>query len=136
MCETNVCESEELAGWRFSTFYILKEAIQLTKLPIFKYFQVCCWLLANKHGSSICLFVCFGCFVTLENFHWYYNITIIGKGLQILNQARHSWPLSSEGSLACQTYCDTRHPSIMVILTPRTHDTHIFCLAEELSLLF
>ena len=25
------------------------------------------------------------------------------------------WPLSSEGSLACHTYCDTRHLFIMVI---------------------
>ena len=37
-----------------------------------------------------------------------------GEGLQILTYARHSWPLSSEGSLACHTYCDTGHPFIMV----------------------
>ena len=30
-----------------------------------------------------------------------------GEGLQILTYARHSWPLSSEGSFACYTYCDT-----------------------------
>ena len=24
-----------------------------------------------------------------------------------LTYARHSWPLSSKGSLACHTYCDT-----------------------------
>ena len=29
--------------------------------------------------------------------------------------ARHSWPLSSEGSLVCHTYCDKGHPFIMVI---------------------
>ena len=29
--------------------------------------------------------------------------------------ARHLWPLSSEGSIACHTYCDTGHPFIMVI---------------------
>ena len=27
---------------------------------------------------------------------------------------RHIWLLSSEGSLACQTYCDMEHPFIMV----------------------
>ena len=28
---------------------------------------------------------------------------------------RHTWPLNSEGSLACHTFCDTEHPFIMVI---------------------
>ena len=28
---------------------------------------------------------------------------------------QYSWPLSREGSLACQTYCDTGHPFMMVI---------------------
>ena len=31
------------------------------------------------------------------------------------NYARHSWPLSCEGSLACQTHWDTGHPFVMVI---------------------
>ena len=35
--------------------------------------------------------------------------------LQILTYARHSWPLSSEGSSACHTDWDTGHPFIMVI---------------------
>ena len=30
-----------------------------------------------------------------------------GEGLQILTYARHSWSLSSEGSLACHTECYT-----------------------------
>ena len=34
------------------------------------------------------------------------------------------WPLSSEGSLACHTYCDTWHPFMMVI-----SDTHTYCRA-------
>ena len=38
-----------------------------------------------------------------------------GKGPQILTFTRHSRPLSSEGSLACQTNCDAEHPFIMVI---------------------
>ena len=35
--------------------------------------------------------------------------------LHIWTYARHSWPMSSEGSLASNTYCDTGHPFIMVI---------------------
>ena len=48
-------------------------------------------------------------------FHSFGDVIITGEGLQILTFARHSWPLSSEGSLACHTYCDTGHPFIMVI---------------------
>ena len=48
-------------------------------------------------------------------FHSYWDVTIAGEGLQILTHARHSWPLSNEGSLACHIYCDTGQPFIMVI---------------------
>ena len=58
-------------------------------------------------------------------FHSYGHVTINGKGLQIQTYARHLWPLSSEGSLACHTNCDTRHPFIIVI----SEDTHTCCLA-------
>ena len=34
-------------------------------------------------------------------FHSYGEVTITCEGLQILTYTRHSWPLSSEGSLAC-----------------------------------
>ena len=57
------------------------------------------------------MFVCL--FVWL--FHSFGDVTITVEGLQILTYARHSWPLSSEGSLACHTYCDTGCP---VTLTP------------------
>ena len=50
-----------------------------------------------------------------HSFVAYGDVTITGKGLQILTYARHLWPLSSEGSLACHIYCDTGHPFIMVI---------------------
>ena len=48
---------------------------------------------------------------------------ITGEGLHISTNARHSWPLSSEGSLACHTYCDAGHMTNghlrgPVILTP------------------
>ena len=63
------------------------------------------------------LFVCLWFYVPLENFHsyMYEDVTITGEGLQILTYARHSWPLSSEDSLACHTFCDTGHPFMMVI---------------------
>ena len=48
-------------------------------------------------------------------FHSYVDVTIAGEGLQILTYARHSWPLSSEGSLRCHTCCDTGLSFIMVI---------------------
>ena len=48
-------------------------------------------------------------------FHSYKDVTITGEGLQILTYARHSWPFSREGSLACNAQCNTGHPFIMVI---------------------
>ena len=64
--------------------------------------------------------------VTSRNFHSYGDVTIAGEGPQILIYARHSWPLSSEGSLACHTYhyMYTGHPFIW--LSPRTRDTHTY----------
>ena len=41
--------------------------------------------------------------------------------MQILTYARHLWPLSSEGSILCYTYCDTGHPFIMVISEDQWH---------------
>ena len=49
-------------------------------------------------------------------FHSHGDVTITGEGLHILTYARHSWSLSSEGSIACHTYCGTGHPFLMVIL--------------------
>ena len=37
------------------------------------------------------------------------------KGCKFFTFARHSWPLSNEGSLTCHTCCDTGIPFIMVI---------------------
>ena len=56
-------------------------------------------------------------------FNSYRDVTITGEGLQILTYARHSWSLNSESSLACQTYCDTAHPFIMVISWTRDTQT-------------
>ena len=65
--------------------------------------------------------LCFFCFWFFDwSSHWgifksYGDVTIAGEGLQILTHVRHSWPLSSEGSLACNTDRDKGHPFIMVI---------------------
>ena len=59
-------------------------------------------------------FVCYGFFLPLEYLSIVWRRTIIGEGLQILSYARHLWPLSSESSLACHTYCDKGHLFIMV----------------------
>ena len=71
----------------------------------------------------------FVCYVYLRFhiplFHSYGDIAIIDEGLQILTYTWHSWPLSSEGSLACHIYCDMGHPFIMVI----SEDTHAYCQA-------
>ena len=48
-------------------------------------------------------------------FHSYGDVTITGEGLQSLNYARHLWPLGSEGTFACHTYCDTGRQFLMVI---------------------
>ena len=61
------------------------------------------------------MFVCFGFSSHSRIFDSFGDVTFADEGLQILTYARYSWPLSSEGSLACHTYCDTGHPFITVI---------------------
>ena len=65
-------------------------------------------------ADFVCLFV-WGLSSHSRIFHSHGDVTIAGEGLQILTYARHSWPLSSEGSLTCHTYCDTGLPFKMVI---------------------
>ena len=60
-------------------------------------------------------------------FHSYGDVTITSEGLQLLTYAQHSWPLSSEGSLACHT---TVTPGICLYWSsPRTRNTHTLCQA-------
>ena len=82
-----------------------------------------CSFTTQRSELSLNKFVClFGGFSSHSRiFHLYGDVTIAGEGLQILTYARHSWPLSSEGSLACHTYCDTGHPFIMVICQDPLH---------------
>ena len=60
-----------------------------------------------------------------KNFHSYGDVTILGEGLQILTNARHSWAVIIEGFLACHTHCDTGHPYFMVISEDPRH-LHLF----------
>ena len=62
----------------------------------------------------ICLIVS-NFLVPFENFQSYGDVMITGEELQIFTYTRHLLPLSSECSLACHTYCVTRHPFIRVI---------------------
>ena len=50
-----------------------------------------------------------------HSLHTFGDITITDEGFQILTYVRHSRTLSNKGSLACQTYCDSGYPFIMVI---------------------
>ena len=70
------------------------------------------------YSINVCFVFFFCLFGVLSHsriFHSYGDVTIDGEGLQIFTYALHSWSLSSEGSLACQAYCDTEHAFIMVI---------------------
>ena len=68
-------------------------------------------------------FVCLEFFVPLENFsliwrrhHYRWRSAKFDQcSALMIWYDMHSWPLSSEGSLACHTYWDTGHPFIMVI---------------------
>ena len=71
---------------------------------------------------KVCLF---GVFVPLENFSLVLEKSPLPVKGWILTYARHSWPLSSKGSLAYHTYCDIR----LLWSTPRTRDTHTYCRA-------
>ena len=64
------------------------------------------------------MFVYLGFFVPLEFFtHMdYRDVTLAMKSCKFWSMLGiYSWPLSSEGSLACHVFCDTGHPFIMVI---------------------
>ena len=61
------------------------------------------WRLRWK--PSECLFVCSSrVYRPTREFFTHVETSPDGEGLQILTCTRHSWSLSSEGSLACHTY--------------------------------
>ena len=85
-----------------------------------------------RHTNSFSI-VCLWFFrPTRKIFHSCEDVTIAGEGLQLLTYARHSWPLSSEGSLACHTYCDTGHPFIIVISEDPRH-SHLLPSVKQWS---
>ena len=136
--ETGIC----IYGFKFKIYLNLIFSFNLNH-TFRSYIHVChciqffsnCILFVGIEQLSVvlvvclfCSFVCFVClfvylFVFLSShsriFHSHGDVTITSEGLQILIYARHSWLLSSEGSLACLTYCDTGQPFIM-----RTHPWH------------
>ena len=67
-----------------------------------------------------CIMICFVCLIvcgfrpTKECFTHIETSSLPVKDCN-LTYTRNSWPLSGEGSLACNIYCDTGHPFIMVI---------------------
>ena len=69
--------------------------------------------------------ICLGFSYQSRIFHSFGDVTITDEELQILVYTQHSWPLSSEGSLVCHTYCDTGHPFVWSSL--RTHNTLTCC---------
>ena len=90
----------------------------------------------ENHLATVCLFVFSHFFTPLENFFYLYvEVTTTGEGLKIMTFTRHSWPLSSEGSLSCHTYCDTALPFKMVISEDPWYSYLLLseCLAVELS---
>ena len=72
-----------------------------------------------------CLFCLFGVNGPIREF--FTHVETSPLPVQIMTYARHSWTLSSEGSLACHTYCDRGHPFITVISKDR--DTQTYCRA-------
>ena len=76
-------------------------------------------------------------FVPLEKFSLISRRHHYDARLQILLNARHLWPLSNEGCIACiacHNYCDTGHLFIMVIYEDPSHSLIPNRLAVGLSL--
>ena len=81
-------------------------------VTIFDFFSI------RSQYFFVCLCVCLGFIIPLENFSRIWKITITGEVLQTLTNARHSWPLRSQDFLTCRYYFDTGQPFIMVISDP------------------
>ena len=101
---------------RLSVLFTIRPFTKVIQLHVYHetfvcLFVCCCFVLY----VLFCLSVCLSLPVKIENIHSYGDVTTTGWGVQSLTYARHSWPLSTEGSLACHTYWDTGHPFIMAI---------------------
>ena len=84
-----------------------------------------CFPLCGPVRTYACLFVFFVCLfgfiIPLENISLIWRRHHCRWRAAILTYARHLWPYSSEGSLACHAYYDTVHPFIMVIFEDPWH---------------
>ena len=96
--------------WNYTSNRKLKYIKIFDKQNNFKSSKIQVWV-DQVRILFVCLFV-WGLSSHSRTFHSYGDVIITGEGLQILTYAQHSWPLSSESSLACHTYCDTGHPFI------------------------
>ena len=113
---TQGCHGWDSNPWTCGSFHIMNKFLS-TWLTDLSYPKL-------AHGTSlICLFCLLVWGFSSHSIicHSYGDVIIAGEGLQILTYARHSWPLRSEGSLACHTYCDTGHPFIMFIFEDPCH---------------
>ena len=89
------------------------------------------WTLFCFVRVCFCLFV--WNFSSLSSiFHWFGDSTIAGEWLHILTFSRHLWALSSEGSLACHTYCDMGQLFTMVISEDQWY-SHLMSSVLQLS---
>ena len=96
----------------FLTLYI-SISLSINWILQFDFFYLFLYVVAvYVKGAFLYLFV-WGFSLHSRIFHSYGDVTITGEGLQVLTYARHSWPISSEGSLACHPYCDTWQPFIL-----------------------
>ena len=95
-----------VCAWYHQMSHSRRTAIYTYDLPTsFKIFEI-----LDQTSQMRISTICFICLIPLENF------SLIWKRhhYQWRAYSRHSWPLSSEGSLACHTFCDTGHPFIRV----------------------
>ena len=77
---------------------------------------------------TMCYIVClFGGFRSTREFFTHMKTSPLPvRESKILTYTRHKWPLSSEGSLAYHTYCDTRHLFTMVINYSKMEHCYFF----------
>ena len=109
---TNIYQNRIIKRFTCLTYKIRDESVSKRSKSTSPYCLFVCMFICSFVRVFVCLFV--NLFVS-SIFHSCGDVTMIGEGLQILTYARHPWPSSSVGSLACHTYCETAHPFIMVI---------------------
>ena len=117
--------------------YYLSSIQKLQKMHLIKNIFFKSFMLKNVVFLD-CLFVClFGVYSQTREFFTHMETSLLRvKGCKFLTYARHSWQLSSEGSLACQNLL--QHGPTVYNGHLRGTVTHIFVaerLGVELSLL-